>query len=55
MRDCWCSFEFDLENGYYVWIENVKRGTLELIYIMIVDSRDCDFEDVISRLVVDEI
>ena len=30
-------------------------GTLELIHIMIIDSRGCDLEDVINRLVVTKI
>ena len=30
-------------------------GTLEFIYIMIVNSRDCDLEDVISKPIVVEI
>ena len=37
------------------WIKNAERDTLELIYIMIIDSRDCDLEDMISRSVVAEI
>jgi len=45
MRDCWCSFEFGLGNGYYAWIENVERSTLELIYIMILIAKS-----VISRM-----
>ena len=42
-------------NSYCVGIENVERGPLEFIYIMIVNSRDCDLVDVISRPVVAEI
>jgi len=38
---------------YLCWI--AERSTIKLIYIMIIDSRDCDLEDVISRPVVTEI
>jgi len=50
MRDCRCYFEFGVENDYCVWIEITEKGTLELIYIMIDNSRYCDLDDVISRL-----
>ena len=52
MRDCICFSKFNDEDDYCVWIENVERCTLELIYIMIVDSQHCDFENVISMPVV---
>jgi len=47
--------EFGVRNGYCVWIENVETDTLELIYIIIRNSRDCDIENVISRPVMIEI
>jgi len=50
-----CYFKFDIRNDYCVEIENAERGTLEFIYIMIVDSRECDFENVISRPAMTEI
>jgi len=49
MRDCWYYFEFGTGNSYCVWIENVEKNILEFIYIMIIDSRDYDLDDVISR------
>ena len=36
-------------------IEDAKKITLELIYIVIVNSRDCNLEDMISRSVVAKI
>ena len=45
MRNCWCLFEFGVGNGYCVWIENAEIGTLELIYVIIVNV-----ETVISRI-----
>ena len=55
MRGCRCYFEFDTENSYCVWIENVERNILEFIYIMIIDSRNYDLDDVVSRPIVVEI
>ena len=51
MRGYRCYIEFDYEDGY-VWIEDAESGTLEFIYIRIVDSRDCDLNDVISKSIV---
>ena len=55
MRGYMCYFEFDIENGNCIWIEDTEKGILELIQSMIVDSGDCDIEHVISRTVVAEI
>jgi len=55
MHGCRCYFEFSVGNSYCIWIENIEMSTFELIHIMIIDSRDCDLEDVISRPIVSEI
>jgi len=54
IRGCSCYIEFDDRDGY-VWIEDAERGTLDLIYFVIIDSGNYDLEDVISRSVVAEI
>ena len=50
-----CVILSDDGDGCYIWVEDAERGTLELIYIVIVDSRGCNLNDVISRTVVAEI
>ena len=47
MCGCKYYFEFDIGNSNCVWIKDVERCILELIYIMINGSRDCDLENVI--------
>ena len=45
----------DARDSYCIWIENTKRSTFEFIYIMIIDSRECDIKNMKSMPVVTEI
>ena len=55
MCDCRCYIGCDDGDGYCVGLRNTERSTLDLLNVMIVDSRDCDLKDVTSRSVVTEI
>jgi len=47
-----CYFEFTNGGDYFDWIEDAKRGALEVICSMIVNSQDNDLDNVISKPVV---
>ena len=55
MCGCICYIECADVDDSCVWIEDTERGYIELIYIIIADSGDCDLEDVIGRLIVAKI
>jgi len=49
MYGCKCYIEFDDGDIYCVWIEDIERGTLKILYIVIIDSQDSDLKNMISR------